>query len=114
MVNRQCMMVCPSQFSFENDHITIQYMDHKDAKHTESIVCQHLVPYSPQKGGGSVMFIKGARAGVVCSVKKAKCTEGTLDLVTIKWELIMKEDRHICCGVEAHVELCRCSTFPPL
>ena len=60
------------------------------------------------------MFIKGARAGLVCSVKKAKWTEDILDLVTIRQELIMKQDRHICCSVEAHVELCCCNTFPPL
>ena len=72
-------------------------MDHKNAKHTESVFCQHLAPYSPQKGGGSVVFIGGARAGLVCSVKKAKRTEGTLDLVTTEQELILKQDRHICC-----------------
>ena len=114
MVDRQCMTLCPSQFSFLNDHITVQYVDRKNAKHTESVLCQYLAPYSPQKGGGSVVFIKGARAGLVCSVKKAKRTEGTLDLVSIEQELIRKQDRHICCGVEAHVESCCCITFPPL
>ena len=49
------------------------------------------------------MFIKGARARLVFSVKKAKHTEGTLDLITIEQELILKQDRHICCGVEPHV-----------
>ena len=29
--------------------------------------------------------------------------EGMLDLVTVKQELIMKQDRHICCGVESHL-----------
>ena len=106
MVNHQSMTLCPSQFSFENDCITIQYMDCKNTKHTESVLCQHLALYSPQEEGGSVMFIEGARAGLVCSVKKAKCAEGMLDLVIIEWELIMKQDRHICCGVEAHVALC--------
>ena len=47
MVNSQCMMLCPSQFSLENDHITVQYTDCKNAKHTESIFCQHLALYSP-------------------------------------------------------------------
>ena len=93
MVNCQCMMLCPSQFSLTNDHITIQYTDCKNAKHTESILCRYLVLYSPQKGGGSVMFIKGARAGSVCSVKKAKRAQGTLDLITIKQELIRGQDR---------------------
>ena len=114
MVNRQCMMLCPSQFSLTNDHITIQYTDRKNAKHTKSVLCQYLVLYSPQKGCGSVMFIKGAMAGSVCSVKKAKHAQGTLDLVTIKQELIRGQDRYICCGVEMHVELCHCITFPPL
>ena len=113
MVDRQCMTLCPSQFSLENDCITVQYMDCKNAKHTESIFRWHLAPYSPQKGGGSVVFIGGARARLVCSVKKAKCTEGTLDLVTTEQELILKQDRHICCGVEPHVESCHCNTFPP-
>ena len=89
-------------------------MDHKNAKHTESVFCQHLTPYPPQQGGGCVVFIRGARAGLVCSVKKAKHTEGTLDLVTIEQELILKQDRHIYCGVEPHVKLCHCNTFPPL
>ena len=60
------------------------------------------------------MFIGGARAGLVCSVEKAKCAEGTLDLVTTEQELILKQDRHICCGVEPHVESSRCNTFLPL
>ena len=114
MVDHQCMTLCPSQFSLENDRITVQYTDRKNAKHTESIFCRHLAPYSPQKGGGSVVFIRGARAGLVCSVKKAKCAEGTLDLVTTEQELILKQDRHICCGVELHVESCHCNTFLPL
>ena len=114
MVDCQCTMLCPSQFSFLNDHIMVQYVDRKNAKHTESVLCRYLAPYSPQKGGGSVMFIKGARAGLVCSVKKAKRTEGTLDLVSIEQELIRKQDRHICCGVEVHVESCHCITFLPL
>ena len=114
MVNRQCMMLCPSQFSLTNDRITIQYTDRKNAKHTKIVLCQYLVPYSPQKGGGSVVFIKGAKTGLVCSVKKAKHSEGTLDLLTIGQELIRKQDRHICCGVEVHVELCHCISFPPL
>ena len=113
MVNRQCMMLCPSQFSLENDRITIQYTDRKNTKHKESVFCQHLALYSPQKGGGSVVFIGGARAGLVCSVKKAKHAEGTLDLVTTEQELILKQDRHICCGVEPHVESCHCNTFLP-
>ena len=75
-----------------------------------SVDTWHL--YSPQKVGGSVVFIRGARTGLVCSVKKAKCAEGTLDLVTTEQELILKQDRHICCGVEPHVKLCRCNTFP--
>lgn len=114
MVDRQCMTLCPSQFSLQNDRIAVQYVDRKHTKHTESVRCQHLAPYSPQKGGGSVVFIKGARTGSVCSVKKAKRVEGTLDLVTIEQDHISKEDRHNCCGIEAHVDPCRCSTFPPL
>ena len=114
MVDHQCMMLCPSQFSLTNDCITVQYMDRKNAKHTESILCQYLVPHSPQKGGGSVVFIKGARAGSVFSVKKAKHAQGTLDLITIEQELIRGQDIHICCSVERHVESCCCITFPPL
>lgn len=114
MVDRQCTTICPSQFSFENDRITVQYVDRKNAKHTESVLCQYLAPHSPQKGGGSVVFIEGARAGLVCSVKKAKRVDGTLDLVSIEEELIKKQNRLVCCGVEAHAEPCRCSTFPPL
>ena len=60
------------------------------------------------------MFIGGARARLVCSVKKAKHTEGPLDLVTIEQELILKQDRHICCGVESHVKSSCCNTFLPL
>ena len=114
MVDRQCMTLCPSQFSFENDRIIVQYTDRKNAKHTESVLCRYLAPYSPQKGGGRVVFIEGARTGSICNVKKAKHAEGTLDLVTSKQELIVKQDRRTCCGVEAHIELCRCTTFLPL
>ena len=70
--------------------------------------CIHL------RRGVEVMFIEGARASLVCGVKKAKRAEGTLDLVTIEQELIRKQDRHICCGVEVHVGSCRCISFPPL
>ena len=66
------------------------------------------------EGGGSVVFIKGARTSLVCSVKKAKHGKGTLDLLTIGQELIRKQDRHICCSVEVHVELCHCISFLPL
>ena len=63
MVNCQCMMLCLSEFSFESDCITIQYTDYKNTKHTESVFCRNLAPYSPQKGDGGVVFIKGVRAG---------------------------------------------------
>ena len=68
----------------------------------------------PSEGSGIVVFIEGARTGSICNVKKARCAEGTLDLVTSKQELIVKQDRHICCSVEAHVESCHCTTFPLL
>ena len=114
MVDCQCMTICPSGFSFGNDRITVKYTDRKNNKHTESVLCRNLAPFSPQKGGGFIMFTKGERAGIVCSVKKAKRSEGTLDLVNMEQEMIRKQDRHICCSVEAHAESCRCSTFPPL
>ena len=66
MDNCQCMMLCPSEFSFENDCITIQYTDYKNTKHTESVFCRNLALYSPQKGDGGVAFIKGVRAGWCC------------------------------------------------
>ena len=71
MVNRQCMTICPSGFSFSNDRITVKYTDQKNNKHTESILCQNLAPFSPQKGGGFIMFTEGERAGTVCSALKA-------------------------------------------
>lgn len=115
MVDRQCMTVCPSDFSFDSEHITVKYTDRKNDKHHESVLCRYLAPFSPQKCGGNVVFIEGSRSGVVCGVKKAKRAGGTLDLVTTEQELIRKQDRHICCGVEAHVESsCRCITFPDL
>ena len=113
MVNHQCMTMCPFGFSFSNDHITVKYTDQKNDKHTEFILCWNLAPFSPQKGGGFIVFTKGERAGTVCSVKKAKRSEGTLDLVNMEQEMIRKQDRHICCSVEAHAESCHCSTFPP-
>ena len=61
IVDRQCMTLCPSQFSFENDCITIQYMDCKIAKHAESILCQYLALYSPQKGGGCWIWLLSNR-----------------------------------------------------
>lgn len=114
MVDRQCMTICPSGFPFSNDCITVKYMDWKNDKHTESILCRNLAPFSPQKGGGFIVFTEGERAGIVCSVKKAKCSEGMLDLVNMEQEMIRKQDRHICCSVEVHAESCRCSTFLPL
>ena len=39
MVDCQCMMLCPSQFSFENNHIIVQSTDWKNTKCTKSILC---------------------------------------------------------------------------
>ena len=111
MVNHQSMTLCPSQFSFENDCIIIWYTDRKNAKHTESILCQYLALYSPQKGGGRVVFIKGARTGSVCNVKKTKCAEGTLDLVTSEQELIVKQDR-CTVAVWKHILSCVIALLP--
>lgn len=113
MVDRQCMTVCPSGFSLGGDRITVKYTDRKNDKHTESVLCRYLGPFGPQKSGGKVVFTQGARVGEVCGVKKANRAAGTLDLITTRQEIIKKQARRICCGVEVHCDgSCRCINFP--
>jgi len=113
MIDRTCTTICPSGFAVNNDKITVMYTDKFGRPHTESVLCRHLAPYSPQKRNVNVVILRGPKMGDICHVKKAKRVERIYDLETPQREQLKKQEMKNCCGVEAHVNDCRCSTFPP-
>ena len=114
MIGRTCMTICPSGFAINNNLITVMYTDKFGRPQTESVLCRHLAPYLPQKRNVNVVLLSGPKMGDVCHVNKAKRVARIYDLTTLRQERLNKQDMGNCCGVEAHANSCRCSTFPSL
>lgn len=114
MIDRTCMTVCPSGFVTDNDRITVMYTDKFGRRHTECVLCRHLAPYLPQKRNVNVVLLLGPKVGEVCHVKTAKRVQRTYDLTTSQQEQLKTQEMKSCCGVEVHIDGCRCIGFPSL